>query len=67
MANIHNTLYSKYKWTGIQWRKESNVRIFAFFATSNGRGGTRCVKEVLESGWITTGPKNQALDKPFAS
>lgn len=23
------------------------------------------VKEVLESGWITTGPKNQALEQAF--
>ena len=25
------------------------------------------VKEVLESGWITTGPKIERLSKPFAS
>ncbi len=25
------------------------------------------VKEVLESSWITTGPKNQALEQAFAS
>ncbi len=40
---------------------------FAFSRPAMGVEELAAVKEVLESGWITTGPKNQALEQAFAS
>ncbi len=36
-----------------------------FSRPSMGTEELTAVKDVLESGWITTGPKNQALEEAF--
>ena len=39
--------------------------IFAFSRPSMGNEEIAALQEVLTSGWITTGPKNQALEEAF--
>ncbi len=38
-----------------------------FSRPSMGEAEFAALKEVLQSGWITTGPKNQALEEAFCS
>jgi dTDP-4-amino-4,6-dideoxygalactose transaminase len=52
---------------GSSTEQDDDERFFAFSRPSMGDAELAALREVLASGWITTGPKNQALKRHSAS